>query len=94
MKWNAFLLISSIVMLLFFVGAGLAEHMMQAEAIAEQLAPQIRIEEDILRIHLEKILRSGTIRRTIVYCSPLALITVLLTVRLIVDVVREHRHRC
>ena len=90
MKWNIFLVIASAVMLLVFVMVGLTSHMMQAEAIAETLAPRIGVDEDAVRGHLELILRNGRVRRTAVYCSPLALLTILLTVRLIADTVQEN----
>ncbi len=93
MKWDLLLLSVSILMLLLFAGAGLVEHMMQAEAIAEELAPQIGVDEDPLRTHLEDILRGGSIRRTVVHCTPLALLSLLLTIRLIADVAGERRDR-
>lgn len=86
MKWDLFLVIVSLAMLVVFVGVVLTEHMMQAEAIAEDLSPQIDVDEDIIRSHLESILRSGSVRRTVIYCSPLALWSILLIVRLIADV--------
>ena len=86
MKLNVFLVIVSIAVLAVFVGVGLIEHMMEAEAIAEHLSAQIGVDEDILRSHLVSILRSGRVRRTVIYCSPLALWSILLIVRLIADV--------
>ena len=86
MKWNVFLMIVSMAMLLLFVGTGLVQHLVQAEAIAESLSAEIGVDKDILWDHLESILQRGSIRRTVIYCSPLAILTVLLTVRLIVDV--------
>jgi hypothetical protein len=85
MNWNLFLLIVSVLMLLVFAGTGLVEHMMQAEAIAEDLAPRINVDKDVIRHHLEVILGSGSMRRTILYCSPLAFLSLLLTIRLIAD---------
>ncbi len=63
MKSDILLAIVAIAMLVVFVDTGIVEHMMQAEAIAEDLAPQIGVDEDIVRSHLESILRSGSARR-------------------------------
>lgn len=91
MKWDLFLVIVSLAMLVVFVGVVLTEHMMQAEAIAEDLSPQIDVDEDIIRSHLESILRSGSVRRTVIYCSPLGLLSILLMARLIADVGKKER---
>ncbi len=91
MRWNLFLVTASIVMLLFFIGVGLVEHMAQADAITEELAPQIGIDEDIIRRELVGILRSQSVPHTVVYCSPLALLSILLVVRLIADIVKDRR---
>ena len=85
MKWNLFLVIVSTTLLLLFVGAGLVQHMMAAEAIAEDLSAEIGVDEDTIRSHLQRILESGRIRRTVVNVSPIALLAILLTVRLVVD---------
>jgi len=89
MRWNILLVTASIVMLLLFIGSESVQGWMQAEAIAEELAPQIGIDEDIIRSHLERILASGSTCRTLVSCSPLALLALLLTARLVADVASE-----
>ena len=93
MSGNLPLAIVSIVLLFVFAGAGLIEHLTQAEAIAEDLAPQIGVDKDVIRAHLERILQKGSIRRTVVYCSPLAILSFLLTARLLVDIMRGPKRR-
>ena len=58
MNWNIFLLCASIFMLLFSVGAGFTEHLMEAEAIAERLAPLIGIKEALSTCDLRAASRS------------------------------------
>ncbi len=64
MNWNLFLVIVSVVLLLFFAATGPVLHLMQAEAIADDLAPRIGVDRDTIRTHLERILARGNIRRT------------------------------
>jgi hypothetical protein len=59
----------------------LVEHWMQAEAIAVKLAPLIRVDEDVLRTHLETMLAAGAVRRAVVYAIPWVVIAILLAVR-------------
>jgi hypothetical protein len=89
MKWNIFLLAFALAMVLLFAGTGLIQHLAQAESIADDLAPQIDLDRDTLRRHLEKILEGGNMWRVIVYCTPWAFMSLLLTVRLIADVRNE-----
>ncbi len=93
MNWNVSLLIASIVMMLLMIGVGLIQHVMMAETIAESLAPQIGVDEDIIRSHVRSILQRHNIWRTVVYCSPLAFLSLLLMGRLIADVVGKRRRR-
>jgi len=93
--WDIFLLIFSLSMLLLWFGAGYAEPLAQAEAIAEQLAPRISADEDILRSNLQDILNSGRLRQSVVYFTPWAIFSLLLTARLLADVVKKQRnHTC
>jgi predicted regulator of amino acid metabolism with ACT domain len=86
MQWNITMAVVSIALLLLFVGAGLtAIPMTQAEAIADQLAPEIGADRNVVRVNLERILADSQIRRVAVACSPLALLSVLLTARVIAD---------
>jgi hypothetical protein len=91
MKWNIFLGMVSIAMLVAFVGGGLGEHWIQAESVAEDLSPLIGVDKNIIRSHLESILQKGSVRRTVVLCSPLALLSILLMGRLIVDLVGHNK---
>ncbi len=53
-KWNAFLLIVSLVLLVLFAGVWYREYLMQAEAVAEDVARHIDVDQDAVRILLEK----------------------------------------
>jgi hypothetical protein len=83
MKWNLFFLVTASVLLLLLVALEHAEQTTLAEAIAEKLAPQVDVGEDVLRQRLEDILRHGTWRRILINCGPMAVLTVLLAVRLV-----------
>lgn len=91
MKWNVALLIVSLALLALFFGSGLTQYPMAAEAIAEDLAPEIGVSEDVIRTHLRPILASGSLRRTVVNCSPLAVLSTLNAVRLVADAVQRKR---
>ncbi len=95
MKWDIFLLIFSLSLLFLWFGAGYVLPLAQAEAIAEQLAPRISTDEDILRSNLQDILNSGRLRQSVVYCTPWAILSLLLMARLLCDVVKKQRnHTC
>jgi hypothetical protein len=93
MKWNTLLLIISFSMLLFYAGGYYMGPFMAAEAIAEQLAPRIGVQEDILRGNLRDILEGNRLPRTIVDCTPWAILSLLLTVRILIDVVKKQKDR-
>ena len=93
MKWDIFLLIVVVSMLLLWAGSGYIEYLMAAEAIAEQLAPKIGVKEDLLRSNLQDILESGRLRRAVVYGTPWAIVSLLLTARILVDVVKKRKGR-
>jgi hypothetical protein len=93
MKWNTFLLIVSVSMLLLWAGSGYIEHLMSADAIAAQLAPRIGVKEDLLRSNLHDILESGKMRRAVVYSTPWAIMSLLLMGRILADVVKKQRER-
>ena len=100
MIWNFTLAIVSIVMSLLFGAAGFIQHWMEASAIAPALAPQIGIDEDILRSHLVSILETTRIRRAIFYARPWAVFALLFSGRVIADILaarrknEETRKRC
>lgn len=91
MRWNIILVVVSISLLLLFVGVGLTKHLMQAESVAEDLAPLIGVDKYILWDSLENILQRGSVRRTVVNNSPLAILSVLLIIRLISDFVKNEK---
>jgi len=80
-----FLLVVSLSVLLLFAGTAVVEHLMQAEMIAEALAPKMGADEDVVRTHLQEILGRGAIRRIIFYCAPCAILSLLVTTKLIVE---------
>jgi hypothetical protein len=91
MKWDILLLIVSVSMLLFWAGSGYIEHWMAAEYIAEELAPRIGANEDLLRSNLRDILECYRLGRVVVYCSPWAILSLILTVKILTDVVKKQR---
>lgn len=91
MSWNTFLLATALTMLVVFFSAEVMEYSSLAARIAEDLAPQIGVDEDMLRSRLRAILLSGTAARAVADCFPLALLCFLLTVRLVADLVRRRR---
>jgi len=100
LKWDIlldiFLLIFSLWWLFIWFGVGYYSlPLARASAIAEQLAPRIGTDEDILRSNLQDILNSGRLRQSVVYCTPWAIFSLLLTARLLADVVKKQRnHTC
>ena len=93
MKWNTILLIISISMLLFLAGANYINYLGEADAIAAQLAPKIGVQEDILRSNLWDILKSFRLAQIIVHCTPWAILSLLLTGKILVDVVKKRKGR-
>jgi hypothetical protein len=93
MKWYIFLLIFSVSMLSFWAFAGFALSSAASEAIAEKLAPRIGVNEDILRDNLFYILIRGGFRRAVDFGTPWAIMSILLTVRILADVVKKQRNR-
>lgn len=93
MSYNVTVTLVSLTMLLSLAAIASVEHLMQAEAIAEALAPEIGVDEDGLRTALEKVLRDGRMRRIVVYCGPLALLSVLHAARLTAEIVTIRRER-
>ena len=91
MKWDIFLLIVSVSILLFWAPSGYVVNF-AAESIAAKLAPRIGVKEDILRSNLADILESGRLRRAVVYGTPWAIMSLLLTVRILADVVKKRRN--
>ena len=93
LKWNLLLAMISIVLTLVSLDFNLSAHMMQAEAFSEELAESLRTDEDEIRPHLERILQRSGERNTMLFTIPLAMLSVLLTVRLITDRMRDNRTR-
>jgi hypothetical protein len=85
MGWNLFLVIVSIAMMMIFIGVCFVLPATEAEVISEKLSPLIGIDKDTIRGHLEEILFDGGLYRTVISSSPLALLSILLITRLIVD---------
>ena len=90
--WDIFLLIFSVSFLFLWFGARYALPLAQAEAVAEQLAPRISTDEDILRSNLQDILKSHRWRISVFYCTPWAILSLLLMARLLADVVKKQRN--
>ena len=93
MRWNIFLIVVSVLCILLVIGVSHIQYLAQAEAVAEELAPQISVDEDTIRTKLKPILRRGQTRRAVVYSSPFALLSLLLTAKIIVDLVGQSRDR-
>ena len=83
MNWNLALLIASILMVLLLIGVSFVEPWTAAETIAEDLAPRIGVDEDIVRSNLQDILEASTSRRIIIYCTPWAIMSLFFAVRLV-----------
>lgn len=93
MRYNVIVTLVSFTMLLIVVAVVSVEHVMQAETIAEKLAPQIDVDEDDLRTALETLLCDGRLRRIVVYCGPLGLLNCLHAARLIAEIATVRRER-
>lgn len=89
MKSDVALLCFAVVMLTLFAGVGLIEHMTQAEAVAEQLSSRLGVDEDILRFHLEEVLRRHVVRRVLIYAAPWTGLVLLLAVRVVIERKRQ-----
>lgn len=93
MRYTVIVTLVSFTMLLIIVAVVSVEHVMQAETIAEKLAPQIGVDEDDLRTALETLLCDGRLRRIVVYCGPLGLLSCLHAARLIAEIATVRRER-
>jgi hypothetical protein len=96
--WNVLLVLASIGALWLLLAGGVQEHsfqdaLFQADVIAKELAPSTGVEEGVLRGRLERSLYESTGRHAVVYLVPLVLLCLLLTTRLIAEVVRGGRGR-
>jgi hypothetical protein len=92
MKWDIFLLIVSVSILLLWAPSGYVVNDASAEAIAAKLAPQMGVKEDILQSNLADILERSRLRHAVVYGTPWAIFSILLTVRILANVVRKRRN--
>jgi hypothetical protein len=94
--WNRFLAISSIILWTLVFGVGLAWPVTFSSNIAATLAPQINVNEDVLRAQLYDILATNTVWRAFFVSSPLAIISILLVGTLVVGVARARKksERC
>ncbi|MCA9109344.1 MAG: hypothetical protein KDA52_05325 [Planctomycetaceae bacterium] len=79
------LAILSAILLFFWAGAGYVEPFAMAEALSEQLAPRLEIDKHDLERHLQSVLKETAMRRTVGRCAALALLTLLLWLRVLVD---------
>lgn len=93
MKWDIFLLFFSLSMVFIWAGVGIIVPLTQAEAIADQLAPRIGVDRELLRMNLQDILRSGELRQTVVLSTPWIILSLLLLARLLADVVKKQRNQ-
>ena len=91
MKWNATLLVVALTLLILFLGVGLTAYIAEAEVLAEELAPQLGIDEDVMREALANALLKYSGQRRIVLVSPLVIMVILLAVRMVVDMRRHTR---
>lgn len=85
MAWNITLLAIVGFFLILTVGGEFASSPIEAEALAERVAPQLGVSEADLREDLREVLMDGAGNRAVVRAGPWLLLTVLLTVRLIQD---------
>ncbi len=83
MAWN--LTLFAITVLALFVNVGLEAALppIQAEAFAEDIAPRLGVNEELLRTELTHALSRGEARRMVVRGLPLCLLAALLAMRLI-----------
>ena len=89
--WNRFLATSSIVMWALVFGIGLAWPPTLSSNIAETLAPEINVDENVLRTHLYDILAKDRVWRAFIVSSPLAFISLLLVGTLVVGSARTRK---
>jgi hypothetical protein len=79
--WNFRLAILSFVMTVVIAVSGVWEPLMEAEFVAEALAPRVSIDEGVLRAHLISILVVYPYRRAVVLSSPWAFLTLVFAIR-------------
>ena len=84
MNWNLLPVVFSFVMCLLYGGVGLIVHMMEAEALSEQLSPVIDVDKDVLREAIGNIRADSAGRRAVMLSAPWALLACYLSIRLIV----------
>lgn len=85
------LLLFSACMLVLFAGVGLCMHSMEAEAIAEKLAPVLNVDEGLLRQGLEAQGRANQWRRGVLLGGPWAVMCLLLAGRAISDMSAQRK---
>ena len=85
MRWKLFLMTASILMFLLMLGLGFAHPIILASNIAPCLASKLDADEHEVRNHLQTILQENSVRRTMLYCAPWALLSKLLIGRVIAD---------
>ncbi len=81
--WNAFLWTVSVVMLLFQLGLGLVESVALAEALSPQLAAELEVDEALVRGQLQTLVGELAVWRTVVSCTPMAILSFLLLTRIV-----------
>lgn len=91
MKWNVFLVAVSVGLLSFFWSADEFGWVAAGSNGADSMASQIGVEADIIRPILTEWLRKDSELRTRGNNFALAILSLLLTVRLVADVVRERK---
>lgn len=93
MNWNMFLAVLSVI-LLFFSAVGMyVEPLTRSEALAEDLAPRIGVNQQDIQNHLLVILREYSMRDTIGRCASLIVLTPLLILRVIMDILNAVKER-
>lgn len=88
MKWNIFLVAVSVSLLFLVWMDAEAGWVVAGSNGAQILAPQIGVDEDTIRPALTEFLRESSERRALMNTVALAILSLLLTVRLVADVVR------
>ena len=84
-KWNTAMFVVALVALLMICGASIVIPMTAAEAIAEDLAPKLDLDEGALRKQLEDSLQPVGFRQAIIFSIPILVMIGLVTARAITE---------
>lgn len=81
--WNLFFAISATALFGLYCGVRVVMYPVQAEAMAERLAPRVGVDEELLRDALSQVLRAGNLRETVFIGSLMGVLVAFLWIRCI-----------